>query len=241
MCLGFEHGISPWTLEDDGKLHSYTLILALRLDALPTSALPLFTGGPAAGAGGAAGGRAAEAVCIYKNGGVGALGQCGTAETAVKPGRFVWLVIARKPGELLTFVNGRRCAEIKLEAKSKAAGAAAGDPAAGGGGVGGCGSGAAAAAAAKKAEVNAAFAIDPKVCALLPGLVATSGTGGSAAAAAGGAGGHAQAGGGFEPSEREACGVLIKYVALRLQTWNNDDKVRAAAARGERAALAAAL
>jgi len=175
LSLGYDHGISPWTLEDDGKLHAYTVIIALRLDNLPTTSLPLFNGGPAALTGPNA--KPAESVQVYKNGGVGALGQCGTAETAIKPGRYAWVVVTRKPGDLVTYVNGRRCAEVKLESKAKSDG--------------------------KKVEVNASFAIDPKQCAILPGST----------------------GSGSDSSEREACGVAIKYMAMRTQTWN-DDKVR---------------
>ncbi|KAJ1631734.1 hypothetical protein T492DRAFT_838988 [Pavlovales sp. CCMP2436] len=83
MNLGYEQGITSWSVEDDGKLHTFTLVLAIRLENLPTTNLPLFTGGPASSAEGK---NALEAVQIFKNGGVGALGQCGTAETAIKPG-----------------------------------------------------------------------------------------------------------------------------------------------------------
>jgi hypothetical protein len=69
LCLGYDHGISPWTLEDDGKLHAYTLIIALRLDNLPSSSLPLFNGGAAASASGGANAKPAESVQIFKNGG----------------------------------------------------------------------------------------------------------------------------------------------------------------------------
>ena len=43
--------ISPWGLEDDGKLHRFSLMIAMRLDRLPAAALPVFNGGPPANQG----------------------------------------------------------------------------------------------------------------------------------------------------------------------------------------------
>ena len=54
---------------------------------------------------------------MYKNGGVGALGQMGTQEAAVRAERWAWVTITRKEGELRTYVNGRLCAEVKLQTK----------------------------------------------------------------------------------------------------------------------------
>ena len=65
-------------------------------------------------AGGKGGASAAECVQIYKNGGVGALGQVGTAATALKPQRWMWVTIVRKPGELKTYVDGNLCADVKV-------------------------------------------------------------------------------------------------------------------------------
>ena len=45
------NNISPWGLEDDGKLHRYSVMLAMRLDRLPAAAMPLFNGGPPANQG----------------------------------------------------------------------------------------------------------------------------------------------------------------------------------------------
>jgi len=64
--------VNAWTLEDDGKLHRYSLLLALRLDRLPTATLPIFHGG-----GPPTQGEQLDQVQVYKNGGVGALGQMG--------------------------------------------------------------------------------------------------------------------------------------------------------------------
>lgn len=36
---------SPWALAEDGRLHEYTVVLALRLGELPSTPLPLFNGG----------------------------------------------------------------------------------------------------------------------------------------------------------------------------------------------------
>ena len=104
--------VSPWSLEDDGRLHRYSLLLALRLDRLPLSGTPLFNGG-----GLPAQGEALEHVQIYKNGGVGALGRLGTQEAAVRAERWAWIAVTRNDGELRTYVNGRFCAEVKLETK----------------------------------------------------------------------------------------------------------------------------
>ena len=37
--------VSPWTLEDDGRLHRFSLLVAMRLDRLPPATMPLFNGG----------------------------------------------------------------------------------------------------------------------------------------------------------------------------------------------------
>ena len=36
---------APWALKEDGRLHEYSLVLALRLGAMPGAPLPLFNGG----------------------------------------------------------------------------------------------------------------------------------------------------------------------------------------------------
>jgi len=144
MSLGPSHNLYSWTTEKDGKVHSYTLNFAIKLEKLPSSNRLLFHGrGMAAEAvaagsgktpkGGAktseqaskgpsggksvGGGRVTELECvqIYKNGGVGALGQVGTATTAIKAECWSWVTVTRNEGELKTFVNGRLCAQVKLE------------------------------------------------------------------------------------------------------------------------------
>ena len=135
---------TPWVLEEDGRLHNFTMVLAVRLDALPSTTLPLFNGGAPPPAGEKVrfllipsdpfrfllipflilflsapplppAAEKVENVSLYKNGGVGALNDMGTAEAAVRAERWSWLVITRKPGELSTYVNGRLCAVVKIE------------------------------------------------------------------------------------------------------------------------------
>jgi hypothetical protein len=125
----------------DGRVHDYTMLLALRIDSLPPSCLRLFNGGlpPAQG-------EKTEHVQVYKNGGVGALGSMGTREASVRAGRWAWVAVTRnegqrshralpptpfsaqcrltarhtvwpagKKGELKTYVNGQLCAEVALK------------------------------------------------------------------------------------------------------------------------------
>jgi len=58
-----------------------------------------------------------ECVQIYKNGGVGALGEVGKAATALKPQMWMWVTIVRQDGELKTYVNGNLCAVVKVRQK----------------------------------------------------------------------------------------------------------------------------
>ncbi len=110
LKLALPH-VSPWSLEDDGRLHRYSMLVAMRLDALPAASMGLYNGsGPAAA------GEQLEHVTLYRNGGVGALGHMGAAEAAVRAERWAWVCVTRKAGELKTYVNGRLCAEVKLEA-----------------------------------------------------------------------------------------------------------------------------
>ena len=110
--------VSPWSLEDDGRLHSYSLTVALRVSRLPggggaAATLPLFHGGAELSADDA---DDVEHVQLYKNGGVGALGEVGVAEAAVKPGRWTWVAVTRsRDQEVRTYVDGRLCAWIKRE------------------------------------------------------------------------------------------------------------------------------
>ena len=52
---------------------------------------------------------------MFKNGGVGALGQMGTQEAAVRAERWAWIVLTRAKGTLRTFVDGQKCAEVQLQ------------------------------------------------------------------------------------------------------------------------------
>jgi hypothetical protein len=81
--------VNPWSLEDDGKLHRYSLLLALRLDRLPTATLPLFHGG-----GPPTQGEQLDQVQVYKNGGVGALGQMGRYAVSASRVRPACVLIA---------------------------------------------------------------------------------------------------------------------------------------------------
>lgn len=72
---------SPWALSEDGRLHTYTLILALCVDSLPSTSLPIFNGGPPPPQG-----EKVENLQLFKNGGVGALNDMGTQA------RLVWLL-----------------------------------------------------------------------------------------------------------------------------------------------------
>ena len=101
---------SPFFLEDDGRMHEWTLVCAMRLDRLPRSGLSILSGGPAP----AEGEKPAESIQVFKNGGVGALGHMGTQETAVRAERWAWIVLTRKKNLLTTYVNGQVCAEVTL-------------------------------------------------------------------------------------------------------------------------------
>ena len=73
-----------------------------RIDRLPTATLPIFNGsGPPAA------GEQIESVQVYKNGGVGALGQMGSQDAAVRAERWAWVAVTRKEGEMRTYINGR--------------------------------------------------------------------------------------------------------------------------------------
>ena len=71
--------------------------------------MPLFNGGPPPTAT-----EPVDSVYMYKNGGVGALGQMGVREAAVRAERWAWIVITRSKNELRTYVNGRPCAKIDV-------------------------------------------------------------------------------------------------------------------------------
>ena len=53
-------------LAEDGRRHEYSLVLAMRLEALPPAPLPLFHGGAPPPQG-----ERVESVQLFKNGGVG--------------------------------------------------------------------------------------------------------------------------------------------------------------------------
>lgn len=111
---------TPWNLEEDGRLHSYTVTFAIRIGEAhedgeadaderrreQLSPMRLFTGAlpPAQG-------EKAEHVQIYKNGGVGALGTMGTSEASIKRGRWAWVAITRKKGSLKTCASSSELRE----------------------------------------------------------------------------------------------------------------------------------
>ena len=56
-------------------------------------------------------------VQLYPNGGVGALGQMGAPEAAVRAERWAWVVVTRAGNEMKTYVNGRLCAKVDVTVK----------------------------------------------------------------------------------------------------------------------------
>lgn len=100
---------SPWILQEDGRLHQWTICCAMRLDRLPSSALAIASGRPAP-----SNGEKTENVQVYKNGGIGALGHMGTQEAAVRAERWAWVVVTRKNHEMHTYVNGQLCAKVPV-------------------------------------------------------------------------------------------------------------------------------
>jgi hypothetical protein len=83
----------------------------------------------------------------------------GTQEAAAHAERWNWIVVTRKPGELLTYVDGRLCASVKLEApkKDKEEAKKAEEEAQGGGED---------KAAGPKPQLQEKFVIDPQFLAL---------------------------------------------------------------------------
>ena len=57
-------------LEDDGRLHRYSLCFAMRCNDLPRKPMPLLNGGAPAQQG-----ETTENINLYKGGGIGALGK----------------------------------------------------------------------------------------------------------------------------------------------------------------------
>ena len=128
---------APWALKEDGRLHEYTLVLALRLGEMPSAPLPLFNGGGPPAQGDKVRAAAAapplppipptppmlpqpsphpqphpspaqvESVQVYKNGGVGALNDMGTQEAAVHAERWCWVVVTRKKGARYLVITPR--------------------------------------------------------------------------------------------------------------------------------------
>ena len=192
--------VSPFSLEDDGRLHRFSLMLALRLDRLPAATLPLFNGsGPPAA------GEQLESVQVYKNGGVGALGHMGAQDATVRAERWAWVAVTRKEGELKTYVNGRLCADIKLEtakldkkAGSRATRSLGADGADEGGGKDGKGKG----SGKDGAPAPERFCVDPQHLALFAAREPTE------AELAGDDGG-----------ER---GLALRFVKLVSTTWSED-------------------
>ena len=119
---------------------------------------------------------------------------------AVHAERWSWVVVSRAPGELRTYVNGRLCASVKLEA-TKMKGKAAekekdewdkADGAAGGTDAGGAPSGA-------KPEIHEKFKVDPSFLALFPS--------------------------GDEGSEQGGAvrGLAVKYIRVTSKCWSASD------------------
>ena len=100
---------SPWILQEDGRLHTWTICCAMRIDRLPSSALAIASGRPAP-----SNAEKTENVQVYKNGGVGALGHMGTQEAALRAERWAWVVITRKAHEMNTYVNGQLCSRVPI-------------------------------------------------------------------------------------------------------------------------------
>ena len=86
---------------DDGQIHSWSMMLAVQLESLPSAPMPLLNGGMAA-----AMGEKVEHVQVYKNGGVGALGNMGVHAAAVRAGRWAWVSLTRSDSCLTTCVGG---------------------------------------------------------------------------------------------------------------------------------------
>ena len=128
--------VKPRVLAEDGRLHEYTLLLAMRLERLPTSGAPVLSSASPQTEESEVVEK--ESVQIYKNGGVGALGNMGAQEAALRPERWAWVAITREKdksakegGKLTTYVNGQTCAAVTLKPakKKKADDAADGDAA----------------------------------------------------------------------------------------------------------------
>ena len=105
-------GISPWSLEDDGRIHRYSLLIAVRLDRLPSAPMPIFNGSsPPTGC------ENVDHVYLYSNGGIGALGQQGVRDAAIRAERWAWIVITRSGNDVHTYNNGRLCAKVDVTVK----------------------------------------------------------------------------------------------------------------------------
>ena len=98
-------------VKDDGLVRTYSIMLCLRLEALPKLPMALFCGQMPPRPG-----EALENVAVYKNGGVGALGSMGTQAAAVRAQRWAWITITRKDDTLHTYVNAMPCAQVSPSA-----------------------------------------------------------------------------------------------------------------------------
>ena len=94
-------------VKDDGLVRTYSIMLCLRLEALPKLPMALFCGQMPPRPG-----EALENVAVYKNGGVGALGSMGTQAAAVRAQRWAWITITRNHDTLRTYVNAMPCAQV---------------------------------------------------------------------------------------------------------------------------------
>ena len=98
-------------VKDDGLVRTYSIMLCLRLEALPKLPMALFCGQMPPRPG-----EALENVAVYKNGGVGALGSMGTQAAAVRAQRWAWITITRNDDTLCTYVNAMPCAQVSPSA-----------------------------------------------------------------------------------------------------------------------------
>ena len=93
------------------------MMLAVRVEAvtLASGGLALLNGGMAAAAG-----ERVEHVQVYKNGGVGALGNMGTQEASVRAESWAWLTLTRDPTQLTCYLNGHVASVVQLKALEQA-------------------------------------------------------------------------------------------------------------------------
>ena len=161
-------------------------------------------------------GENVDSCLLYKNGGVGLLGQMGDANAAVRAERWAWVVVTRGNNEVHTYVNGRLCAKINVavtqpkQSKADGGDGDGGSSAKGGGGNDkggdgadeGGGGGSGKSKGGKKEKLPERLRVDPLHLALFP----------PAASDSGGAGGD-----GADDGER---GLSLRYIQLSTECWD---------------------